>query len=127
MSAKLLRLLSFLNPDGISTRFLTDGADALHDDLGQLLRTPIEFQKAIMELERFSLVKVNPADNTVIVHRLVQIMVRDEMSEPELFDYWKMVIDLCYLMFPAKHELTNEIRGRCRFRLGQVMTPIQLI
>jgi tetratricopeptide (TPR) repeat protein len=128
MSAKLLRLLSFLNPDVISTRFLTEGAAALHHDLAQLVRTPIEFQKAITELERFSLVKVRPADNMVTIHRLVQTMVRDEMSESDLFDYAEMIIDLCYFLFPRQQTpFTDEMRRHCRFYQGQIMAPIQLI
>lgn len=128
MSAKLLRLLSFLNPDGISTRFLTEGAAALHHDLAQLVRTPIEFQKAITELERFSLVKVRPADNMVTIHRLAQTMVRDEMSKSDLFDHAEVIIDLCFFLCPSlRTPFTDEMLGHCRFYQGQIMAPIQLI
>ena len=71
-AAELFQLLSFLNPDGILIDFLQDGMEALRDDLRRLLSNPIDMSKALIELEKFSLLKWNRLTKTVLVHRLVQ-------------------------------------------------------
>ena len=56
-AAKLFQLLSFLNPDGILIDFLESSVQVLEQDLRQVLSNPIDRAKALIELEKFSLIK----------------------------------------------------------------------
>ena len=65
----MFRLLAFLNPDGILIDFLISGADALEDNgLRQLVLTRIDLAKALIELEKFSLLKWNRLSKSILVH-----------------------------------------------------------
>ena len=122
-AAELFQLLAFLNPDGVRIDFLQAGAEVLQDDVEQLLAKPIEMAKALLELEKFSLLKWDRTAKTLLVHRLVQAVVKDEMSDTELTSFRSMVIDLCDVAFPDKWD-TFEDRIACRNCVGQVMTPL---
>ena len=120
--AKLLRLLSFLNPDGILIEFLTVGASVLEDDLQQLVSSRIEMTKALLELEKFSLIKWNRQQKTIQIHRLVQMVVNDEMPDAERKSIATTIINLCSQVFP--NEVTNETRPLCRTYQSQVVDPL---
>ena len=95
-AAKLLRLFSFLNPDGILIKFLQSGANGIRDDLRQIILHRIKFQEALLELERFSLVKRAShieGQEMLIIHRLVQAVVKDGMSDPDFISFRTMILD----------------------------------
>ena len=121
-AAELFQLLSFLNPDGILIDFLQAGAEALQDDLRQLVSNRIDMSKALIELEKFSLLKWNRLTKTLLIHRLVQAVVKDEMSDSDSMTLRKTIIDLCDQSFPQ--EWINENRALCRIYVGQVMRPL---
>src|SRR5438552_581546 len=79
-AVRLFQLLCFLNPDGILIEFIRSGVNALDRDLQELVLDQTKIANALLELEKFSLVKWNPHVKTVSVHRLVQTVVKDEMS-----------------------------------------------
>jgi tetratricopeptide (TPR) repeat protein len=126
-SANLLKFLSFLNPDGILVNFLNDGAAFLDDELREVLTTPIEMRKAAFELEQLCLIKRNRVEDTIIRHRLVQTMVRDEMSTDEIRFYSKSTINLFYCMFPDPEPQTIETLQRCRLCQGQMMAWLRVV
>jgi len=124
--AELFQLLAFLNPDGVRVDFLQAGAEALGDqkkDVRQLLSNQIEMAKALLELGSFSLLKWDRTAKTLLVHRLVQAVVKDEMSDIELTTFRITVIDLCCGAFPDDWD-SFEGRVACRNCVGQVMTPL---
>ena len=92
--AKLLRLFSFLKPDSILIEFLVSGAEALQDDLQHIIFDQIEMTTALLELEKFSLIKWDRPNKSVTIHQLVQMVVIDQMSDEE--SRWTLtnVIDL---------------------------------
>src|SRR5271154_2478879 len=55
-ASKLLRLLSFLNPDGILTDFLKAGKGGLDAERREIVSDDSRFGEALGELERFSLI-----------------------------------------------------------------------
>ena len=122
---ELLRLLSFLNPDGILIEFLQNGADGLPDDLQEIISHRIKFRKALFELERFSLVK-RTADSEghemLVIHRLVQAVVKEQMSEDDWTASCNIMIEICRRSFP--YEVTNETRATCRLYQNQVVLPL---
>ena len=119
-AAKLFQLLSFLNPDGILIDFLQSGIEALPDDLRRVMSNRIDMSKALIELEKFSLIKWN-RPKTLFIHRLVQMMVKDEMSDSDSMMFGTIIINLCDQSFP---EWTNENRALCRVYVGQIMGPL---
>jgi tetratricopeptide (TPR) repeat protein len=125
MAIELLRLFSFLNPDGILIQFLQSGVENSLNDLAELISHRLSLNRAIIELERFSLVKRSriKEDETVVIHRLVQAVVRDEMKTETALEFRKAVVNICLLAFPKVwHKLEDRIR--CRLFVGQVMTPL---
>ena len=121
-AAELFQLFSFLNPDGILIDFLQDGAEALPDAMHQLVSNPMDMSKAFIELEKFSLLKWNRLTKMVLVHRLVQTAVKDEMSVSNSKTLRTTIIDLCDRSFPQ--NWVNENRSLCRVYVGQVMGPL---
>ena len=121
-AAELFQLLSFLNPDGIIIDFLRDGAEVLQDDLRQVVSNRIDMSKALIELEKFSLLKWNRLTKTLLIHRLVQSVVKDEMSDSDSMTLRITIINLCDRSFPQ--EWTNENRELCRIYVGQVMRSL---
>jgi tetratricopeptide (TPR) repeat protein len=121
-AAELFQLLSFLNPDGILIDFLQAGVKALRYNLQQLVSNRIEMSKALMELEKFSLLKWNRLIKTLLIHRLVQTVIKDEMSDTDSLTLCTTVIDLCDQSFPQ--ILTNENRKICRDYVDQVLGPL---
>jgi tetratricopeptide (TPR) repeat protein len=79
-----------------------------------------DMSKALIELEKFSLIKWNRVTKTLLIHRLVQAVVKDQISDSDSLR--NTIIDLCNRSFPK--EWTNENRALCRIFVGQVMSPL---
>ncbi len=79
-AADLLRFCAFLAPEGIPEEIIVEGAP----DLGPLLSTYIADQlkldAAIEELRKYSLIRRNPYTKTLDIHRLIQVVLKDEMD-----------------------------------------------
>lgn len=118
----LLRFFSFLNPNGILIAFLVSGADALEEDLRHIIFDRIKMATALLELEKFSLIKWDRPNKSITIHRLVQTVVRDEMSNEELRSTQINIINLFVQAFPV--FTTNETRSVCRMYYGQMLEPL---
>lgn len=80
VAADLLRLCAFLYPDAIPEELFIDGKQ----ELGQTLATVAEasvLDGAISDLRRFSLLKRDPDEKILVIHRLVQAVIRDGMDK----------------------------------------------
>jgi tetratricopeptide (TPR) repeat protein len=120
--AKLLRLFSFLNPDSILIPFLVSGAEALQQDLRHIIFDHVEMATALLELEKFSLIKWDRPNKSITIHRLVQVVVIDQMSAEESLSTFTNVIDLFTQAFPKL--ITNKTRLLCRTYQGQMVEPL---
>ena len=108
---KLLQLLSFLNPDGILTDFLDAGKEGLSDELKEIVADDDRFYEALSELERFSLIgrqKDSISGQRITIHRLVQSVIRDDMSAELFSSFTTAVLGVCHESFPI---VPNEIRA----------------
>jgi tetratricopeptide (TPR) repeat protein len=121
-AANLLRLLAFLNPDGILIDFLIAGVEALQSDLRQVISDRIEMAKALLALEKSSLIKWNRRNKLITIHRLVQMVISDEMPDEDSTSILNNIIDLCTKAFPE--FTTNETRSLCRTYQGQIVEPL---
>jgi len=119
---RLLRLFSFLNPDGILIPFLVSGAEALQKDLQDIIFDQTEMATALLELEKFSLIKWDRPNRSVAIHRLVQMVVIDQMSEEDSRSTLTNIIELFTRAFPEM--TTNETRPLCRTYQGQTVEPL---
>jgi Tetratricopeptide repeat len=94
-AAGLLRLLAFCAPEAIPLRLLLQDRPGLADKFSRkvggaivpLLEDELVTRDAVAALRRYSLVRA-AADGTILVHRLVQAVTAERMSD-ELRDAWR--------------------------------------
>ena len=82
----------------------------------------IEMATALLELEKFSLFKWYRSKKSITIHRLMQVVVSDEMSNEESRSTLSNIIDLFKEAFPE--FTTNETRSLCRRYEGQIVEPL---
>ena len=108
-SVRLLQILAFCSADPISATLLY--SDAMLECLlpyDGTLSQKLMIGRVIREISRFALVKVDRSTNSVQIHRLVQAVIRSQMSEEEQVD--------------ARHEVHKILRG-ARPRQGETDDP----
>lgn len=120
----LLRLLAFLNPDGILVDFLRSGSQGLDDAFRQVIEDEIVFHDALELLQRYSLVTLSQQNDAIIIHRLVQAVIKDELDVNELQTFRENIISVCSLVFPFVDDtMTMTDRMKCRRLQSQVLEP----
>src|SRR5271154_3311529 len=120
----LLHLLAFLNPDGILIDFLRSGSQALHVPLHQVIEDEIVFHNALELLQRYSLVALSQKRDNILIHRLVQAVIKDHLDETQLRTCRVNVLRICDLVFPRiDNTLTMTVRMECRRLQNQVLEP----
>jgi len=82
-AVELLRCCAFFGPEPIPRAVFGQTAPGLSEGLAGLIREPIRLSRAIGELGRYALARINTQGRTIEVHRLVQALVRDEVPEAE--------------------------------------------
>ncbi|WP_069761741.1 FxSxx-COOH system tetratricopeptide repeat protein [Streptomyces sp. LUP47B] len=80
---QLLQVCAFFAPEPISRRLLTGVRDApVPPELAAALSDPIRLSRAIREINRYALARINHATNTIQLHRLVQRVLINQMPDP---------------------------------------------
>lgn len=79
----LLRYCAFFGPEPIPRDAFSRIVPGLSPKLSDLIADPIRLGRAIGELGRFALARLDLPARTLQVHRLIQALVRDELKEPE--------------------------------------------
>ncbi|MCW2948374.1 MAG: putative ATP/GTP-binding protein [Actinoallomurus sp.] len=82
-AVELLRCCAFFGPEPIPRDVFRRAGRATRPLLGTVLADPILLTRAIRELGRFALARVDVGSRTIQVHRLVQALLRDELSEED--------------------------------------------
>jgi tetratricopeptide (TPR) repeat protein len=82
---ELLRCCAFFGPDPIPRDVFRRGTQATQTQVRDLLADPILLARAVRELGRFALVKID--GRALSVHRLIQALLRDELDQAEQADY----------------------------------------
>lgn len=80
---ELLKCCAFFGPQPIPREVLRGGYDVVTESLGRILRDPIQFSRAITSLSRYSLVSVDMPQRSIQVHRIIQALVRDDLSSED--------------------------------------------
>ena len=86
-AAELLRLYAFLHAEAIPEEIVTTGASVLGPVLQTIAADPFQFNAAMKALRNYSLVRRNPDNKMLSIHRLVQAVLKDRMS-PEVQQLW---------------------------------------
>ncbi|MEU0491552.1 FxSxx-COOH system tetratricopeptide repeat protein [Nocardiopsis sp. NPDC006139] len=83
-ATELLRCCSFFGPDPIPRDiFFPMEDERIRPVMTELLNNPIRLSRAIGHLARYALIRLDNANRTIQVHRLIQALVRAELSEEQ--------------------------------------------
>ena len=82
---ELLRCCAFFGPDPIPRDVFRRGTQASESRIEELIEDPILMTRAVRELGRFALVKID--NRTLSVHRLIQALLRDELNQADQAGY----------------------------------------
>jgi tetratricopeptide (TPR) repeat protein len=77
---QLLQVCAFFAPEPISRDLFTGARSSIAPELDEALRDPIKFGRAVRDLNRYALAKIEHRHNTIQLHRLVQAVIIDRMS-----------------------------------------------
>jgi tetratricopeptide (TPR) repeat protein/CO dehydrogenase nickel-insertion accessory protein CooC1 len=108
-AVRLLQLLAFCSPGPISMDLLY--SDEMNESLrpfDDTLTEKLMLGRVIRDISRFALVKVDQGTNSLQIHRLVQAVIRSQMTEQEQAD--------------ARHEVHKILVG-ARPRQGETDDP----
>ena len=83
-AAQLLDVCAFFGPEPISVSLLWDGRQAdLPGPLADTLRDEIQLRRALQDIGRYALARLDPVKDQLTVHRLVQVVLRSRLDEEE--------------------------------------------
>jgi tetratricopeptide (TPR) repeat protein/transcriptional regulator with XRE-family HTH domain len=120
-AVELLRLCAFLAPDAIPEALITNGAALLGEPLQSALEDVWTFNEIIEILQSLSLIQCHAESGTLSLHRLVQTVLKDMMSEDLQRDWITRCIRLLNQSFPTGSELNTEQRAWCKQLLPHVL------
>ena len=124
-AADLLRLCAFLYPDAIPEEIFTEGALELGTQLEKIGTDLIGLDAAIGELRRFSLLRRDPENQMLNIHRLVQAVIKDSMDEQRQRQWAERAVQALNHVFPEGK--TVETWQGCQRCLPQVYACAALI
>lgn len=125
---ELLRFCAFLYPEAIYEKFLVVGAAHLGPGLESVVVDVSQFDAALATLRSFSLVQRQPEIQMLSLHRLIQVILREEMSEEEQAEFQQRAVHLLHAVFPEITPVTFiETRELCEQLLPHVMTCVATI
>lgn len=100
-SAELLHLCAFLYPDAIPEEIIVDGAADLGPILHPTAADPLQLDRALKEILRFSLLQRESDAQTLTIHRLVQEMLKDKMDANRQREWAERTVRAVNDAFPA--------------------------
>ena len=99
-AADVLRVCALLHPEAIHEELFVQGAPYLGPALEALAADLIQFDQTLAVLRNFSLVQRQAETSTLSLHRLVQAVLRDQMSEQEQIMWLKRLSAALNALFP---------------------------
>ncbi len=123
-AADLLRLCAFLHPDAIPEEIISEGGTGLSTTLEPIAADSLELDVAIRELRKFSLVRRDPEAQLLMIHRLVQHVLKDGMDERTQRQWAERVVCAVNRAFP---DVTFQVWQRCQRCLPHAQACAALI
>ncbi|GIE77046.1 cytochrome c [Actinoplanes philippinensis] len=81
---RLLQVCSFFAPEPIPRTLFSRGrASNVHPELDEVRRDPMRLNRAIREINRYALAKIDYRTNSIQMHRLVQAVLMDRLDDAE--------------------------------------------
>ncbi|GAA4057911.1 FxSxx-COOH system tetratricopeptide repeat protein [Streptomyces shaanxiensis] len=81
---RLLQLCSYFAPDPISRSVFSGlGNSSIYPELDAALNDPMKLARAIREVNRYSLARIDHRTNSIEMHRLVQLVLNNRMTPEE--------------------------------------------
>ncbi|GGU50730.1 FxSxx-COOH system tetratricopeptide repeat protein [Lentzea flava] len=81
---QLLQVCAFFGPEPISRRWFSGVRGVpVPDALANALEDPIKLNRAVREISRYSLAKIDHRNNTLQLHRLVQAVLKNRLDREE--------------------------------------------
>jgi tetratricopeptide (TPR) repeat protein len=117
---ELLRCCAFFGSEPIPRDVFRRGTQAGETRVGDLLADPILLARAIRELGRFALVKID--GRSIQVHRLIQALLRDELDEAEQARY-RHEVHLILAVGAPKNPDDNRLWPRYAELVAHVASP----
>ncbi|MET9259895.1 FxSxx-COOH system tetratricopeptide repeat protein [Amycolatopsis sp. NPDC004079] len=82
---QILHICAFFSPEPISRDLLTGVSRvSISPELDSALREPIKLARAIRDINRYGLAKIDHGSNTLQLHRLVQLVLRNRVMAPQV-------------------------------------------
>jgi tetratricopeptide (TPR) repeat protein len=103
----LLRACALLQPDAIPEELFRQGAEHLGACLEAACRDPLEWNSTVGVACSYSLLSRQPEEQTLSIHRLVQAVLLDEMTDEEQEQWRKRVIAALDALFPEVLNMTE--------------------
>ena len=123
-AADLLRFCAFLAPDAIPEAMITEGGTKLGPILGPIATDAFILNAALEVLRKYSLVRRNPDTKTLIIHRLVQAVLKESMDEQMQRQWAERAVCAVNEVFPEGYF---ESWDRCQEYMPHVLACSQLI
>ena len=121
---ELLRCCAFFGPEAIPRDLFRPAPQLAGTRISELIADPILLARAIRELGRFALIRID--GRTIVVHRLIQALLRDELDPGEQ-DRYRHEVHLILAAGgaeePRRQHPVAAIPGADRPRCG-ISTPI---
>ena len=112
-AADLLRVCAFLHPDAIPEEIITEGAAELGPNLHAVKHNPLIFNQAIGVLLSYSLLKRQPEEQLLSMHRLVQAVLKDGMDVSTYHQWAERVVQAVNQALPEMEYRTYARYERC--------------
>lgn len=120
-AADLLRLCAFLCPEAIPEDLLVEGATHLGAVLGPVVADPFQFDLAVAALRHVSLMARHAPTEMLSLHRLVQVVLQDQMTPEEIHLWQRRVLCMLNAAFP---DGTPDTWGKCERFLTQALVGL---
>jgi predicted HTH transcriptional regulator/tetratricopeptide (TPR) repeat protein len=123
-AADLLRFCAFLAPDDIPEEIIIEAPKDIGTELQSLVGNQHKLNLAIRELLKYSLIRRDSSRHTIVVHRLVQAVLRNEMDEEMQQKWAERAVRAVNQIFPIA---TAETWAQCQHYLANAITCAELI
>jgi tetratricopeptide (TPR) repeat protein len=123
-AADLLRVCAFLRPEAIPEEIFTQGAAELGPNLGPIALDLLKLDAACAEILKYSLVRRDADAKTVGIHRLVQGVIQDGLTEEEKHEWAERAVRAVNQAFPSV-EFANW--AQCKRFVPQALASAALI
>ena len=119
-AAHLLCLCAFLAADAIPEELFVASEHQRKVEVDSYIFDAVQFDQALALLRKWSLVQRCAETHTFSLHRLVQVVLREQMSEKEQRHWQQQAINFLNAVFPETHEGRNDY-GQAYEQAGRLL------